>query len=167
MSYLGAFFPIGHSILWSWIQTKCIRGGPLGPNILFFASPVKTHKDYFVKILLLRLSYASFGEKNWNRLRHFYANYHKLTFWDDVTKMFWPPFFNRMIFFKFYFRSVNVCMFYFEPNFVDKFIWESGFSNFGNVNFLQNENLFFGRHFEPIHFMIFSPFCWFMVVLGV
>ena len=34
---------------------------------------------------------------------------------------------------------------YFEPNFIEKFLWESDFSNFG-----QNQNRLFGRHFEMI-----------------
>ena len=34
------------------------------------------------------------------------------------------------------FSNLNVFMFsYFEPNFIEKFFWESGFSNFG-----QNQN---------------------------
>ena len=32
--------------------------------------------------------------------------------------------------------------FNFEPNSIEKFLWESGFVNFGHVIFLQNENLF-------------------------
>ena len=37
-------------------------------------------------------------------------------------------------FLKIYFKNVNVFMFsYFEPNFIEKFHWESGFSNFGHV----------------------------------
>ena len=40
---------------------------------------------------------------------------------------------------------------YFEANFIEKFLWESGFSNFG-----QNENRLFGRHFETVqHFHFF------------
>ena len=40
------------------LTLKCIRGGPLGPMILFFASPAKTRKDFFRTI-----GYTSFGEK--------------------------------------------------------------------------------------------------------
>ena len=29
---------------------------------------------------------------------------------------------------------MNSCSPYFEPNFVEKFLWESGFSNFGHVD---------------------------------
>ena len=37
---------------------------------------------------------------------------------------------------------------YFEPNFIEKFLWERGFPNFG-----QNQNQLFGRHFETVqHF---------------
>ena len=42
----------------------------------------------------------------------------------------------RRCFLKSYSSNVNVFMFsYFEPNFIEKFLWESGFSNFG-----QNRN---------------------------
>ena len=44
--------------------------------------------------------------------------------------------------------------FNFEPNFIEKFLWESGFPNFGHVTFLQNDNSFFGRLFETKHFLI-------------
>ena len=48
--------------------------------------------------------------------------------------LFWPPFLSRITFFKFYFKNVNVFMFsYFEPNFNEKYHWESGFSNFGQM----------------------------------
>ena len=43
---------------------------------------------------------------------------------------------------KFYFSNVIVFMIsYFEPNFIEKFLWESGFSNF--------------RHFETVQFFDF------------
>ena len=55
---------------------------------------------------------------------------------------------------------------YFEPNFINKLLWESVFSNFGHVIFSGNENLFFGRQFETEHFLnvLFADL---MVVLGV
>ena len=48
--------------------------------------------------------------------------------------LFWPPFLNRIFFFKSYFKNFNVLMFsYFEPKFIENFHLESGFSNFGHV----------------------------------
>ena len=35
--------------------------------------------------------------------------------------------------FQILFQNVNVFMFYFESNFIEKFLWESDFSNFGHV----------------------------------
>ena len=38
-------------------------------------------------------------------------------------------------------KNVNEFMFYnFEPNLVENFLWESGFSNFGQVTILRREN---------------------------
>ena len=46
---------------------------------------------------------------------------------------------------------------YFEPNFIEKFLWESGFPNFGQIEKTQNKNRLFGRHFEMVqHFQKFS-----------
>ena len=39
----------------------------------------------------------------------------------------------NIFFFKFYFSNVNLFMSYIEPNFIEKFFRESGFSNFGHV----------------------------------
>ena len=51
-----------------------------------------------------------------------------------MLQNFWPPFLNRIAFFKFYFKIVNVSMFFnFEPSFIEKFFLKSGFSNFGHV----------------------------------
>ena len=46
---------------------------------------------------------------------------------------------------------------YFEPNFIEKFPWESGFSKFGqNRNENRNKNWLFARHFETVqHFQFF------------
>ena len=58
--------------------------------------------------------------------------------------LFWPPFLNRIIFFKFYFKNVNVFMFFnFEPNFIEKFLWKSGFSNFGHMTFFAKRKFVF------------------------
>ena len=58
--------------------------------------------------------------------------------------LFCLPFLNGIIFFKFYFKNVNEFMFsYFEPNFLEKFHWESGFSNFDHVTILAKQKLVF------------------------
>ena len=42
---------------------------------------------------------------------------------------------------------------YFEPNFIEKFHWDF-FSKFWSRDcFRENENSFFGRHFETQHFL--------------
>ena len=47
---------------------------------------------------------------------------------------------------------------YFEPNFIEKFLWESGFQILAKIETMRNKNLFFDRHFETVqHFTIFSP----------
>ena len=35
------------------VTLKCVRGGPLGPMISFFASPVKTRKDFSALFLVI------------------------------------------------------------------------------------------------------------------
>ena len=67
-----------------------------------------------------------------------------------MWKWFSPPFWNRITFLKFYFRTLNVnlLMFcYFESNFSEKFFWKSGFSNFGHraVTFFFFFFFFFAR----------------------
>ena len=43
---------------------------------------------------------------------------------------------------------------YFELNFIEKFHWESGFSNFGHVTIFMKQKLgFFCCHFETKHFL--------------
>ena len=50
---------------------------------------------------------------------------------------------------------------YFEPNFIKKFFWESGFSNLGQVT--RNKNRLFGRQFETVqHFQFFLADCEFL-----
>ena len=41
---------------------------------------------------------------------------------------------------------------YFEPNFIEKFHWESGFSNFGHVIIFAKRKFIFGGHFETQQF---------------
>ena len=73
-----------------------------------------------------------------------------------IQKLFWPPFLKRFFFSKFNFKNAIVFMFLnFEPNFKEKFLWESGFSNFGHLTFFsRKENSIFGQHFETKHFLI-------------
>ena len=58
------------------LTLKCIRGGPLRPMILFFASPVKTRKDFFRSFLVIaKISVTHLlVKKIWYRPRHFHAN---------------------------------------------------------------------------------------------
>ena len=45
---------------------------------------------------------------------------------------------------------------YFEPNFIEKFLWESGFQILAKIEMTQNRNRLFGRHFETVqHFQFF------------
>ena len=47
-------------------------------------------------------------------------------------------------YYKFYFKNVNIFMFsWFEPNFIEKFYWKSGFSNFGHVTIFAKRKFFF------------------------
>ena len=39
---------------------------------------------------------------------------------------------------------------YFEPNFIDKFFWESAFQIFARIEMTGNKNRLFGLHFETI-----------------
>ena len=43
--------------------------------------------------------------------------------------------------------------FYFQPNFVEKLLWENGFSNFGHVTIFAKQKFIFDRHFETKHFL--------------
>ena len=55
---------------------------------------------------------------------------------------------------------------YFESTFIEKFLWESGISNFGHVTVSRNGNSFFGLHFETVHFLNVCLFvCLFVFVL--
>ena len=67
---------------------------------------------------------------------------------------------------KFYFSNVIVFMIsYFEPNFIEKFLWESGFSNFRRTEMTRNEHRLFGRHFETVQiFNIFFAGIWLYLV---
>ena len=60
--------------------------------------------------------------------------------------------------------------FNFEANFVEKFLWESGFSNFGHVTqvFSRSQNPFFGRHFETVQrFILFILFIYLFIYLFI
>ena len=56
--------------------------------------------------------------------------------------------------------------FNFEPTFIEKFLWESGFSNFGHVTiFAKQKFVFWSPFWNETYFD--RSFCWYMVVLGV
>ena len=80
------------------LTLKCIKGGgQLGPLISFFASPVKMRIFWF--------GYASFGQKNdigRAILTLISINGHYCTM---SQNLFWPPFLNRIIFFKILFQK--------------------------------------------------------------
>ena len=45
---------------------------------------------------------------------------------------------------------------YFEPNFIEKFLWESGLQILAKIEMTQNKNRIFGGHFETVQqFQIF------------
>ena len=101
--------------------------------ILIFVSPVKTRK-YFSPLVFfycLNISFASFGEKKLKSVAPFYANKDNLALLRNMTNLFCRHVFFFFFFFffsNFYFSNVNVFMFsYFDQNFIEKFLWESGF----------------------------------------
>ena len=50
---------------------------------------------------------------------------------------------------------------YFEPNFIEKFLWENAFSFFqifAKIEMTRNENRLFGRHFETTQYFPFFFF---------
>ena len=55
---------------------------------------------------------------------------------------------------------------YFEPNFIEKFLWESGFQILAKIEMTRTKNRLFGRrHFETIqHFQNFFAELWFFIV---
>ena len=70
--------------------------------------------------------------------------------------LFWQPFVNRIIVFKFYFKNVSVFMFScFGPTFIEKFHWESGFQILVTWLSSRNRIFFFGCHFESERFLMF------------
>ena len=97
------------------------------------------------------ISHASFGEKKIEIGRAIFTlinkNGHYCTM---LENLFWPPFLNRTIFFfKFYFKNVNLYMFFnFELNSIERFLWESGFSKFSHMAFFAKRKL------------VFWPPCW-------
>ena len=96
-------------------------GGPLGPMVLIFASPVKTCTDFLVKN----------SDIDRAILTVISINGHHCAIKKKKQTCFGRHFLTKYFVFKFYFKNVSAFMFlYFEPNFIDKFIRESGFSNF-------------------------------------
>ena len=58
------------------------------------------------------------------------------------------------------------CSYYFEPNFIEKFHWESGFSNFGQVTIFAKRKCFLAAIFKrKIFWMFFFADLW--LFLGV
>ena len=57
---------------------------------------------------------------------------------------------------------------YFEPNFIEKFLWERDFSNLAKIEMTRNKDWLFGRHFETEQLFIFYYFFWcsIMIVYG-
>ena len=54
---------------------------------------------------------------------------------------------------------------YFEPNFIEKFLWKSGFSILAKIEMMRNKNLLFGRHLK--RYNIFSFFFFFFAELWI
>ena len=103
---------------------------------------------------------ATFGEKK-NQIHHVVFKMAAVlgNFWDFRKNCFAPKIPLEYFFFKFYFRNVIVLMFfYYEPNFIEKFLRESVFSFFPPEFLPRNENRNFGRHFETAKaiFIFFS-----------
>ena len=40
----------------------------------------------------------------------------------------------------------------FEPNFIEKFFWESGFQILAKIKMMRNKNRLFGRHFQTVQY---------------
>ena len=54
---------------------------------------------------------------------------------------------------------------YFEPNFLEKFLWESGFSNFcQNQNDTKQKSVIWQPFWNGTTFLIFFPGLWFFIV---
>ena len=83
-------------------------GGPLGPNISFFASPVRTRKDFLPLFFCncLNISYATFGKKN--DIASAIFTLISISIIAQYKSLFLNRFF---FFFKFYFKNVNVFIF--------------------------------------------------------
>ena len=48
---------------------------------------------------------------------------------------------------------------YFEPDFIEKFLWESGFQILAEIEMTRNKNRLFGRHFEAVqHCIVFHNY---------
>ena len=106
------------------LTLKCHKGRV--HIISFFTSPVKTCKDFFRSFLVIALLSVTHHlvKKKWYRPRHFHANYHKWALLHNVTKLVLVAILNRIIFLQFYFKNVNVFMFFiFQPNLIVKFSW--------------------------------------------
>ena len=55
---------------------------------------------------------------------------------------------------------------YYEPKFIEKFLWESGVLNFGKIRNDAYKNWLFCRHFEIVkHFVLFFYFIYLFIFL--
>ena len=69
---------------------------------------------------------------------------------------------------KFYFNNINVFMFYFDQNLIEKCHWESGYSNFGHMTWFAKWKSILWSPFWNAKFLDFRIFFfWIMVVLDV
>ena len=66
-----------------------------------------------------------------------------------------------IIFQKFYFKNLQMYtfMFYFEPNSIEKFFWESDYQILVTLLFSWSKNSIFGHHFATKHF-VGHQLCW-------
>ena len=54
---------------------------------------------------------------------------------------------------------------YFEPNFIEKYLWKSGFQILAKIEMMRNKNRLFGCHFETVqYFQFFFAELWFFIV---
>ena len=54
---------------------------------------------------------------------------------------------------------------YYEPKFIEKWIWESGFPIVAKFEMTQNKNRLFNRHFETVqHSIFFQNYDFFFIV---
>ena len=78
--------------------------------------------------------------------------------------MFWPPFQNGILFFKFYFSNVNLFMFsYFQPNLLKNPFGKKVFQIWAKTKLTRHKNRLFGPHFETVQHLFFFSELWFVI----